>query len=95
MAEWQINVLIPGRKATSGHSAMRGGAQWKNIAAISMQQRSYIGDAQIFFPKIQEAAQKSRRQKGYMKIDQYWGATEIGRRPKIFSRQGDLSSGIL
>jgi len=30
-----------------------------------------------------------------MKLDQYRGSTDIGRRPKIFSRHGDLSSCIL
>jgi len=49
-----------------------------------------------FFPKIQETAQNSRRQKGYTKLDQYYRRfTDIGRRSKIFSRHGDLSYGIL
>jgi hypothetical protein len=55
---------------------------------------SYIRDSQIF-PKIQEAAPKSRRQNGYTKLDQYRRSTDIGRRRKIFSRHDDLSYGIL
>ena len=95
MAEWQTeDVQIPCRRAASDHSAMKRGTQRNNMAAISMHRTS---ETRKFVPpkKIQEAAQKSRRQKGYMKIDQYRGSTDIGRRPKIFSRYDDLSSGIL